>query len=257
MDLFWSAPPVTRTITAATFLQSALVLGGLLNVSWPLFYLPLIFKVYPEVWRIFSAFLLTGGGMSFIFDLYFMYTYGSALETGSARFSVPGDFLTYVIFVGLVILLLAGCMMRSMIFTSALILAFVYTFAQDNRGKRATFFIVQIPVEFLPWAMLTWTFITGGLSATMSEGTGIIAAHFYDFLTRIYPTFGGGKNHIQTPGFVRRWFGSQQPRQIHRGYGVAYHTGDRISQGTSNGRWYSRLGGSWSGRGQGRRLGGD
>jgi len=110
-----------RTITAATFLQSALILSGLLNASWSLFYLPWVFKIYPEIWRIFSAFLLTGGGLSFIFDLYFstvnhanfsgatlntlaVYTYGNALETGSARFSVPGDFFTYVIFVGLVIL---------------------------------------------------------------------------------------------------------------------------------------------------------
>jgi len=257
MDLFWSAPPVTRTITAVTFLQSALILGGLLDASWSIFYLPWVFKIYPEIWRIFSAFLLTGGGLSFIFDLYFMYTYGNALETGSARFSVPGDFFTYVIFVGLVILLFAGCLMRSMVFTSALILAFVYTFAQDNRGRRATFFIVQIPVEFLPWAMLTWTFVTGGFTATMIEGSGIIAAHLYDFLTRIYPAFGGGKNYIRTPALVRRWFGSQQPRQIHRGYGVAYRAGNRDTPGSSNSSWYSSLGGSWSGRGAGRRLGGD
>jgi Derlin-2/3 len=91
----------------------------------------------------------------------------------------------------------------------------------------------------------------------MSEGSGIIAAHLYDFLTRIYPAFGGGKNYIQTPAFVKRWFGSQQPRQIHRGYGVAYHAGDRAYQGLSNSSWYSSLGGSWRGRGSGRRLGGD
>lgn len=33
-----------------------------------------------------------------------MYTYGSALETGSPRFSSPGDFFTYVFFVAFVIL---------------------------------------------------------------------------------------------------------------------------------------------------------
>ena len=167
--------------------------------------------------------------------------------------------------------LCAGCLMRSMVFTSgmtvrnrgrlipltmvALILAFVYTFAQDNRGKRATFFIIQIPVEFLPWAMLTWTFITGGLAASMTEGTGIIAAHLYDFLTRIYPTCGGGKNYIPTPALVRRWFESQQPRHIYRGYGVAYRASDRTSQGSSKSSWYSTHGSSWRERGAGRRLG--
>jgi len=33
-----------------------------------------------------------------IFDTFFLYTYGSKLETASPKFSQPGDFLTYVLF---------------------------------------------------------------------------------------------------------------------------------------------------------------
>ena len=53
-------------------------------------------------------------------------------------------------------------------------LAFIYTFAQDNRGKKAHFIILQIPVEFLPWAMLTLTFIMGGPTAALQQGMGVV-----------------------------------------------------------------------------------
>lgn len=37
-----------------------------------------------------------------------VFTYGSTLESGSPRFSIPGDFFTYVLFVGVVILVSDG-----------------------------------------------------------------------------------------------------------------------------------------------------
>lgn len=145
--------------------------------------------------------------------------------------------------------------MNSVIFTSALIMAFVYTYSQDNRGRKASFFIVQIPVEFLPWAMLTLTLVVSGWPAALRDGMGIVAAHFYDFLTRIYPTFGGGKNYLVTPEFVRRFFAARKPRSEPRAFGTAYRATDQ-AQGSS-GSWASSFQSPWSRRGPGRRLGGD
>jgi hypothetical protein len=66
-----------------------------------------------------SCFLLTGGGISFVIDLYFskyisntvpvlltpiVWTYSNGLELNSPRFTQPGDFFTYVVFVASVIL---------------------------------------------------------------------------------------------------------------------------------------------------------
>ena len=82
--------------------------------------------------------------------------------------------------------------------------------------------------------------------------TGIIGAHMYDFLTRIYPTFGGGRNPIFTPRIVRRWFGGDKPNSGARGYGTAFRPADDDARrGTTSGF------AAWSGRGSGRRLGGD
>lgn len=144
-------------------------------------------------------------------------------------------------------------------FTQSLMLAFIYTFALDNRGKKAHFVILQIPVEYLPWAMLTMTLIMSGPTAALQQGTGVVAAHFHDFLTRLYPTFQGGRNFIQTPAAIKRYFGAGQAQSTNRGYGQAFRPRDvrPANQPSQSRGWTSGFTGSWSGRGSGRRLGGD
>lgn len=102
--------------------------------------------------------------------------------------------------------------------------------------------------------MLLLTFIIGGPNAAMNQATGLVAAHLYDFLNRLWPTFGGGKNYIRTPNVVKRWFGADKPGFQHRGYGSAYRPGSQApGRGTSSGFGFSA---AWGTRGQGRRLGG-
>lgn len=150
---------------------------------------------------------------------------------------------------------IAGFILQAPVLTQALMLAFIYTYAQDNRGQRAHFVILQIPVEFLPWAMLTLTLIMGGPHTALEQGTGVLAAHLYDFLTRLYPTFQGGRKYIQTPAAIRRLFGAEQTMTTNKAYGTAIRPGQAAPQQASTG-WGSGLGGNWGGRGQGRRLGG-
>lgn len=155
--------------------------------------------------------------------------------------------------------MIGGFILQAPILTSSLVLAFIYTFAQDNRGKKAHFIIMQIPVEYLPWAMLTYTLVMGGTQAALQQGTGIVAAHLYDFLTRLYPTFQGGRNYIQTPAAIRRYFGGNRSSstQSHRSYGTSYRPGQAPPQRQTGG-WTSGFSSSnWTGRGAGRRLGGD
>ncbi|GAT30637.1 centromere/microtubule-binding protein Cbf5 [Aspergillus luchuensis] len=56
--------------------------------------------------------------------------------------------------------------------------------------------------------MLTLTLVVSGWPAALRDGMGIVAAHFYDFLTRIYPTFGGASRGAKLaplgPPTVRR-----------------------------------------------------
>ncbi|SLM38995.1 Peptidase S54, rhomboid domain [Lasallia pustulata] len=258
MDVFWAAPPVSRTLTAATLITSLLVYGRFLNMSVVIFHLPWVFMKWPpQLWRIITSFWLTGPEWSILFDTYFLYTYGSALERDSPRFAQPEDFFVYIFFLGLVILLTAGWALGDIIFTSALILALAYTYTQDNKGKKVTFFVITFNVKWLPWFMLLVTFIMGGPLAALQQAMGVVAAHLYDFLTRLYPTFGGGRNLLRTPYFVQRWFGADKRTATARSYGTAFRPGvQQPSRGSSSG-FSSGFSGVWGSRGQGRRLGGD
>ncbi|KAK5011770.1 hypothetical protein LTR39_004454, partial [Cryomyces antarcticus] len=187
------------------------------------------------------------------------YTYGSSLETESARFTQPGDFFVYLVFVGSTILLTSGFLLQGMIFLAPLTVALAYTYSQDNPTRNITFYIVTFQVKWLPYAMLAMTFVMNGPQQTMHEATGLVAAHLYDYLTRIWPTFGGGRNVLWTPAFVKKWFGGNRPGPRTRGLGTAFTARPRgapPAQGASTG-WSSGLGGTWVSRGQGRRLGGE
>ena len=148
----------------------------------------------------------------------------------------------------------------------SLMLAFAYTFAQENPANNVSFFILSFPAKYLPYAMLFMTFVMGGPEAAKHQVTGLIAAHLYDFLTRIWPTFGGGNNLIRTPLFIQRLFGEGQgPRTgTVRGHGTAFaarsSSGAQAAQGSAGragGGTFTSGFSSWGTGGQGRRLGGD
>ncbi|KAL1995302.1 hypothetical protein VTN49DRAFT_1489 [Thermomyces lanuginosus] len=254
MDVFWAAPPISRTLTALALVESVLIHAGILNPRLIIFYAPRLLTWFPEIWRLVTPFLLTGPGFQMFYDLYFLYTYSSQLEVNSSRFNQPGDFFVYVVFLFAVILATAGFYLQEYVFLPALILGFVYTWSQENRGRRVTLFIVQLPAEWLPYAMLLLSLATGRWHSVLSQATGLIAAHLYEFLTRIYPEFGGGRNYLVTPAFIRQAFaGASGPRA--KSYGTAYPAAGqtRPSSTSSGSAWTS----SWSRMGPGRRLGGD
>lgn len=143
------------------------------------------------------------------------------------------------------------------IFTSALVMAFAYSSTQDERGMKATFFVVTIPAQWMPYAMLLMTFVMAGPNQAKVQATGLVAAHLHDFLTRIWPTFGGGRNFIQTPGFIKRAFQSTQATTTDRSYGTAIRPAERSATGSSTSLAGSVLPESWKSRGSGHRLGGD
>jgi Derlin-2/3 len=89
-----------RTIAASALVVSALGYAGV----FPL--MPLIFfpqKLFPQIWRPLTAFLITGPGLGILLDPFFLFRYGSELERNSPRFTHPGDFFTYIMFVALLI----------------------------------------------------------------------------------------------------------------------------------------------------------
>jgi len=135
-------------------------------------------------------------------------------------------------------------------------MAYAYTFAQDNPNRQASFFVVQFESKYLPFALLFLALVIDGPNAAAAQLTGLIAAHLYDFLTRIWPTFGGGKNYIFTPLTVKRWFGAAPGSVQNRGYGTAVH-GRGNAAGAGDAAAGRSTGTNWGQVGPGRRLGGE
>ncbi|KAJ5466739.1 hypothetical protein N7539_009468 [Penicillium diatomitis] len=253
MDFFWNAPPVARTLTAATLIESLLVHGRIIGVRQLAWAPSLIFwKFPPQLWRIGTAFCLTRPDLEFLFDLYNLWRYSSALELESIRFPQPGDFFIYLLFVSTVIQLTAGLYLGGYFFLTSLTMALIWTYAQEKRGTKVTFFVITIPVIYLPAVMLCLTLVRAGWGGVLYESTGILAAHLYHFLTHIYPTYGGGRNYISTPLFVQRFFYKHTPTTS-RPYGTPYRPApSSASQGRASGTDAGARWGSW---GSGRRLG--
>lgn len=94
---------IRRTLVVGSFVTSIGVYSNLIP-AYPLVFLPYkIFAFPPQIWRLVTAFFITGPRTGIIFDPYFLYQYGSQLELSSSRFTEPGSFLTYIAFNGLVI----------------------------------------------------------------------------------------------------------------------------------------------------------
>jgi Derlin-2/3 len=181
-----------------------------------------------------------------------LYNYGSGLERESSRFSHPGDFFMYTVFCGSIIVALAGYFLDAFTLLPALTLAYAYTYAQDNPTRKVSMFIITFDAKFLPLGLLFMTLVIDGPQYAIPQATGLLAAHLYDFLTRIWPTFGGGRNYIKTPSFVAEWFGAAPGAAQQRSYGTAQQGG-----GGAGVRPAGRSTGIWNERGPGRRLGGE
>jgi len=104
--LFNTSDTDPRTITAAAVLLSVPVWMGFIPPYYVFFLKDyvLTLRKLPQIWRCFTTFILTGPKLGMLMDPYFLYTYGSALETTSAAFSAPGDFFMYLLFVAAIIL---------------------------------------------------------------------------------------------------------------------------------------------------------
>ncbi|KAF2720580.1 DER1-domain-containing protein [Polychaeton citri CBS 116435] len=265
-DMFWAAPPVARTITAAAVLLSVPTHMQLLNIYYMIFHPSLVFtlQTVPQLWRLVVPFFITGPRESMLMDPYFLFTLSRDLETGGVRFSEPGSFLVYLVFCGIIIIFTAGCWLDARLFLSPLTLALAYTFAQENSNRPMTFFIVTFSAKWLPFAMLALSFVLSGPQAALVQSTGLLAAHAYEFLTKIWPEHGGGQQWIKTPAVVRGWF-QQSPNagQQRSGYQVFQGRSSGTVGGQSSSSGPNPAGGSFTtgfnagNYGTGRRLGGE
>ena len=144
---------------------------------------------------------------------------------------------------------------------------------------QVNFWFVPLKAQFMPFAIIAFALLSDGPGSAIMLGTGLIAAHLYEFLTVIWPTFGGGRNWLATPAWLANVSFDGGPQTGERGYGTAVDPRQRQAQrngaqraatvgmisGATGGAATGRAGGAgspaatarsaWTSRGGGQRLG--
>ncbi|KAK3378303.1 Der1-like family-domain-containing protein [Podospora didyma] len=254
MDAYWQTPPMARTLATAILVTSITAHLGMLPYAWFYFTEDRLFRLPPEIWRLVTSFFLSTPSLGIILDPYFTYMYLSQLETTNPKFPRKEDALWYLITVGAFILTVNRLFLGNAFFLQGLIIALCYTATQDQRGVKASFFFFTVPAQLIPYCMLLMSLLMNPASLPL-QISGIVAAHFHDFMTRTWPEFGGGTNYLATPAFVSRFVDT--PRVFQRDYGTAIRPSSNTpSSGHSTGASAgSVLPDSWKTRGSGQRLG--
>jgi Derlin-2/3 len=135
--------------------------------------------------------------------------------------------------------------------SNALALSFITTSIRDTWDQPITFIVLKMPSQYLPYVILFLTLVLNSPQAAMMQATGLVAAHLYDLLTGLYPSFGIKRNLISTPGWVKRMFGTQGV--VERPYGTVFMP--RVAGEAGEAAWGLDL--SWKRFGPGRTLGGE
>ncbi|KAJ6788174.1 hypothetical protein PWT90_10199 [Aphanocladium album] len=255
-DRYWRLPPITRTLGTWMFVTSIGVHFGHIPFHW-LKYNQFYLRFPPEIWRLATGCLITGGELSILFDTYFFCNAASYLEKNHPRMRRQEDFICF----GFQLILLCqgidyfGSSIPFRTLTHAFIVALTYTATQRQQGLQVNHMF--IPIHFhaplTPYAMIFISLLLGGRAEFILGVYGIVAGHLWEFLTRIYPELGGGSNFLKTPAFMTRLvrFANGDKRQYFSSSGVTggYTTG--ATSGSSNGP----LPDFWRTKGNGRRLG--
>lgn len=135
-------------------------------------------------------------------------------------------------------------------FASALALAFITTSTKDDWDLPVSFF-VTFPAQYLPYLFILITLLCRGPQVALKQASGFFGAHLYDFLTGLYPAYGGpNRNLLPTPEFLKKMWGTRA--EVQRPYGTALAAASTPAKPA----WGIGLG-SWGQWGPGHRLGGD
>ncbi|KAK5993338.1 DER1-like family member protein 1 [Cladobotryum mycophilum] len=282
LDRYWQLPPIARTFATATFALSVGIHFKLIPGYYFVYSSFFINRLPPQIWRFVTCFMITGPQLGMLFDTYLIYNYMSQLEKGHPRLSKRADFAWYLIFVcgtilnastaitvpeneeeypctsgrsisqglacgvGMGLSQLTGFGFSTL--TQALILAMCYTATQEQAGGQTNYMFITIPSQLVPYAMIAINlFFPGGVMSMIQQLHGLVAAHLYLFLTKVWPQIGGGRNFLETPTIVSTLVGESGGPQ-RAGFGA--QPSARTS-GTSSGP----LPDSWRTRGPGQRLG--
>lgn len=136
---------LNRTVAATALVTSLGIHLGVLPYQYFIYHPFFIFKFPPELWRFVTSFFITGGGLSLLFDTYFLYQYMSQLEVGNPRFSRKEDLIWYLTFVSGTILVGLLLPSHAQSHLAALILLAVSCLSKENAVVAKKTSLIYLP----------------------------------------------------------------------------------------------------------------
>lgn len=257
-EQYWRLPPISRTLATWMFVSSVGLYFGFIPSQWLGWHASYILRFPPQIWRLVTGFLITGPQLGLLFDTYFFYKAASDLETGHPRLRRKEDFIWYLICVCSFIAILDYfvAIMPFFALTRGLIVALTYTASQQQQGLQVNYMFVPLPAPLMPYAMIGVSLLfPGGIQDFFLGLYGLVAAHLYEFLTRIYPQLGGGRNILKTPKFMTSLVRVVEGRVIQAISRPGAPAASDFAGGRSTGVESGPLPDAWRTRGSGHRLG--
>lgn len=134
-----------------------------------------------EFWRPVSAlFLANMSQLSGLMDVYALYSFSKGLEEGKFFLNIS-DYCFYL-FLIIPLIQLCSVVMPPGSLLLPLVSALTYTWSRKNRYNQVLVYFVKIQGEYLPLAMLIFTFLLFGKEPFFSALSGFSAAYFYQCL---------------------------------------------------------------------------
>lgn len=177
---FARTPKVTRLILLSTIIISSSCVLGVLSPSIILLSWPSIRDDW-QIWRLVTALFYTNmSQLSGLMDIYALYSFSKGIEEGKF-FHNAADYAFYL-FLVIPLIQASWVLLDSPSLLLPLLSALTYTWSRANRFSQVMVYFIKIQAEYLPLAMLIFTFLLFGKELFFSALSGLCAAYFYQCL---------------------------------------------------------------------------
>jgi Derlin-1 len=151
-----------------------------------------------EFWRLITAASVLGQpSMAWIFNTYYLFQYGSALE----RAFGPAQFLVFLL-TQIAVLAFLASLLGMPFFTSSVITGMLHVLSRATPDANVTWLVFKIPFWSLPYAVIVSDVLQSqSAAAAIPHVLGILSGHFYHFHRFIWPKT-GGEDWLVAPDFL-------------------------------------------------------
>jgi Derlin-2/3 len=165
-----------------------------------------------QVWRLFTSALFAGKfSFGFVMSMYFLSNFGGKVELSDRFVNAPNDFLTFVVFILLVISSIALFITGQALTLPSFTFALLYYWSRCEPEALLSLWGFQVKGYQFPFAMLLFTLLIGG--DVWADVVGLAAGHMYFFLADVVP-LEYGFHILKTPAFLNRRQERPQPPRL-------------------------------------------